>query len=199
MRTSLVIVLLFLTYSLLYLPSYKPAVTKNIKIKSVSGFHNVIKHSSNAKIKVYSISDLANSLKCNFVAIYEVVLEQIKKYQKIFLYSACVFVCLSTIFTLVFNRSRVSFFINIINNFEFSLGETIIVLISLFSLGSWFFLRQNFWREIGSGTFLVPFTFLIVSSINLKLYDFNYPIWNRLFKSFIVPIITGFIIIYFKQ
>ncbi len=195
MRTAFIIILLFLTYSLFYLSPSKSVTKENVEIKFLSEFHKVIKQKNSNKLKTYTITDINNSLKNNFVIIYEIMLEQTKKYQKIFLYASCLLIFSSIILTLIFHKTAFSFVINFINNFEFSLGDTLIVLISLFSLGSWFFLKQNFWQEVGVIIFVEPFAFLIVASINLKIYDFNYPIWSRLFKSFFVPIITGFLII----
>ncbi|MCX7910766.1 MAG: hypothetical protein N2505_04205 [Endomicrobia bacterium] len=195
MRTALIIILVFLTYSLLYLTSPQKEISakfyKPTKIKSILGTKKLDKQTS---LKVYKINDIKTSLEYNFEQIYTVFIQQLQRYKNIFLVLSVLFLVFSLILTISFNKSKISFIIKIINSFGFSLGENLLIFISLLSVGSWFFLKQNLWQDVGFTIFFIPVAFMLISSINLKIYDFNYPMWSRLFKSFIIPIIVGVII-----
>ncbi|MEN3013486.1 MAG: hypothetical protein ABDH23_02585 [Endomicrobiia bacterium] len=197
MRTAIIILLLFLTYSLLYLTSSQKEIVykkyrlgKNTKIKSFLG----VDKNKQDYIKMYTLHDIKESIRYNFIQIYEIFIEQLLKYKKFFFIVSCVFVAISVISTVFLYKSKISFIVKIINLFGFSAGETFIVIVSFLSLGSWLFLKQNLWRDVGSFLFFIPAGFILITSINLKIYDFNYPIWSRLFKSFFIPIGVGIFI-----
>ncbi|OGS43297.1 MAG: hypothetical protein A2539_03080 [Elusimicrobia bacterium RIFOXYD2_FULL_34_15] len=62
---------------------------------------------------------------------------------------------------------------------------------SLIAISLWFTVKKNLWLDIGNNLLIIPLQILIASSVAFKIMDSNYPIWNRLFASFILPIISG--------
>ncbi|MDD5687156.1 MAG: hypothetical protein PHE88_04905 [Elusimicrobia bacterium] len=54
-----------------------------------------------------------------------------------------------------------------------------------------FLLKRNLWLDVGNDLFFIPLQILVASSLSFKIMDSNYPIWKRLFGSFILPIISG--------
>lgn len=194
MRTLVVIVLLFITYSLLFLTSsqefsFKVYNSKNLKIKTITG-KKIEKESS---IKVYKMDDLQQSLKHIYQQIYLMFLEQLKFYKRIFL-TFSLFLILSSAVSLAFVKGSLSVITLLVNKFIFLIGDTLLAVFSFLSIGSWFFFRHNFWQDLGPSIFFVPFSFVIISTFAFKLYDFNYPIWSSLFKSFAIPILSGILI-----
>lgn len=69
--------------------------------------------------------------------------------------------------------------------------------LALFSAASilfYFVSGKNLWRDAGGASFLIPLAMLAASSAAFKIMDSNYPVWNRLFGSFVLPIISGIIV-----
>ncbi|MBI5574443.1 MAG: hypothetical protein HY919_07830 [Elusimicrobia bacterium] len=66
-----------------------------------------------------------------------------------------------------------------------------LIILSLTAISIWFSLRKNLWLDVGSNLFFIPLQVLAASSFAFKIMDSNFPIWNRLFGSFILPIISG--------
>lgn len=66
-----------------------------------------------------------------------------------------------------------------------------LVILSLTAISVWFSLRKNLWLDVGSNLFFIPLQVLAAASVAFKIMDSNFPIWNRLFGSFILPIISG--------
>lgn len=195
MRTLVVIVLTFITYSLLFLTSSQKKFsateyhTKNFKVRTITG----AKIDKDNYIKIYKMDDLQQSLTHTYRQIYFIFLEQFKSYKKIFLISSLSLGILSII-SLVFIKGNFSVITLLINKFIFLLGDTLLAVFSFLSIGSWFFFKHNFWQDLGTLMFFIPFGFVIISTFAFKLYDFNYPIWSSLFKSFIIPILSGVLI-----
>lgn len=195
MRTLAVIVLIFITYSLFFLTSSQKITStkiyssKNLKIKTITG-KEINKDTS---IKVYNMNDLQKSLRHTYNQIYLIFLEQFKSYKRTFIICSLFLVLLSVV-SLVFIKSSFSFITVGINRFIFLVGDTLLAIFSFLSIGSWFFFRHNFWQDLGPTVFIIPFGFVIISTFALKLYDFNYPIWSSLFKSFLIPILSGVVV-----
>lgn len=85
------------------------------------------------------------------------------------------------IYKLAYLLSRIGWFFS-----RFSL-----VILSLTAISIWFSLKKNLWLDVGGNLFFIPLQVLAASSFAFKIMDSNFPIWNRLFGSFILPIISG--------
>ncbi|MEW6557446.1 MAG: hypothetical protein AB1349_08845 [Elusimicrobiota bacterium] len=85
------------------------------------------------------------------------------------------------IYKLAYLVSKVGWFFSRFVLFIFSISAIIL----------WFSLKKNLWLDVGDNLFFIPLQVLIISSFALKIMDMNYPIWNRLFGSFVLPIISG--------
>ncbi|HAX61832.1 MAG TPA: hypothetical protein DCX95_04645 [Elusimicrobia bacterium] len=66
-----------------------------------------------------------------------------------------------------------------------------LVILSLAAISIWFSLKKNLWLDVGSNLFFIPLQVLAASSFAFKIMDSNFPVWNRLFGSFILPIVSG--------
>lgn len=76
----------------------------------------------------------------------------------------------------------------------FSLSRFIIFIGAVWALFVWIGLKYNVFINI-SGVFLWgPLSLMIFSAIALKVYDFNSPIWNRMFMATVWPIAAGLIV-----
>jgi hypothetical protein len=67
----------------------------------------------------------------------------------------------------------------------------VLFMLSITAIALWFTLKKNLWLDVGNNLFFIPLQILIASSFSFKIMDSNFPIWNRLFGSFILPIISG--------
>jgi len=66
-----------------------------------------------------------------------------------------------------------------------------LMIFSLAAISIWFSLKKNLWLDAGSNLFFIPLQILVAASVGFKIMDSNFPIWNRLFASFILPLISG--------
>ena len=62
-----------------------------------------------------------------------------------------------------------------------------LIILSLITISVWFSLKKNLWLDVGGNLFFIPLQVLAASSFAFKIMDSNFPIWNRLFGSFILP------------
>ncbi|MFH1783471.1 MAG: hypothetical protein ABH868_01030 [bacterium] len=76
----------------------------------------------------------------------------------------------------------------------FNVSRLLIFFGAFFSLIIWFSLEYNIYMGMAGIILWGPFSVLIFSAIALKVYDFNNPIWNRMFISTIWPLMAGLII-----
>ena len=76
----------------------------------------------------------------------------------------------------------------------FTISRILIFLGALSAVSIWMSLEYNIFMTMGSILLWGPFSVMIFSAISLKVYDFNNPVWNRMFTSTIWPIVSGLII-----
>ncbi len=69
-----------------------------------------------------------------------------------------------------------------------------IALLSAASILFFFTAGKNLWQDAGSVSFTAPLAVLAASSAAFRIMDSNFPVWNRLFGSFVMPIISGIIV-----
>ena len=106
--------------------------------------------------------------------------------------------CLATgaiilLFMLAARRTRLSGVSYILANLGYNLSRLVVFMVSLAGALAWFGLRYNFLGEMGAAFLGALFLFLLLSSVSLKLYDFNTPVWNRMLSSLVWPIIPNVI------
>jgi len=109
--------------------------------------------------------------------------------------------CLATgavvlLFMLAARRTRFSGVGYILANLGYNVSRLILLTISLASAIAWFGLRYNFLGEMGAAFLGALFALLLLSSVSLKLYDFNTPVWNRMLSSLVWPIIPNMIAVF---
>jgi len=69
-----------------------------------------------------------------------------------------------------------------------------LVICSIAAILSYFVIKKNLWQDAGYNLFFIPLQILIASSLSFKALDSNFPIWNRLFGSFVLPILSGLVV-----
>jgi len=82
-------------------------------------------------------------------------------------------------------------FAYILSRFGWFISRFALFIISITAIFLWFTAKKNLWLDVGNSLFIVPLQVLVASSFAFRIMDSNYPIWNRLFASFILPIISG--------
>lgn len=77
-------------------------------------------------------------------------------------------------------------------NFEFS--QFVICSISFFAVIFFHQLQANLWWDLGF-LVLIPFEILAASCFSLHLFDFNYPLGEKLLNNTVIPIVSGLIVL----
>ena len=84
----------------------------------------------------------------------------------------------------------------LIGKFCFFVSRFCITLTALIILISWTLIKPVFWLDAGADIFLGPMLILVFSCLILKIYDPNFPVWNRFLKNMILPITASSVMIY---
>jgi hypothetical protein len=94
-----------------------------------------------------------------------------------------------------FFLGRVSFFspLYLLVRVFFEANQLFIYLLSFAAVVFWFDFRQNLWLDLGMLAAL-PFVSLIASCYSLWIFDFNYPLSNRIQRNLLLPAISLVII-----
>jgi len=95
------------------------------------------------------------------------------------------------LFMLAARTTRFSGVSYILANLGYNLSRLVLFMVSLAGAIAWFGLRYNFLGEMGIAFLGALFALLLLSSVSLKLYDFNTPVWNRMLSSLVWPIIPN--------
>ena len=78
-------------------------------------------------------------------------------------------------------------------NTGFIVSRIIIFLAAIIAVVAHFSLKFNALTNLDSIFLWGPLTLMTISALSLKIYDFNNPVWNRMFFSLIWPITSGII------
>ncbi|MEW6595111.1 MAG: hypothetical protein AB1413_09605 [Thermodesulfobacteriota bacterium] len=81
----------------------------------------------------------------------------------------------------------------LLDRFCFWLGQFLVALLSAAAVIFWFETGVNLWGGLGA-TVALPFLVLASAAISLKLFDFNYPLKERLMGSLWLPVASLLII-----
>jgi len=100
------------------------------------------------------------------------------------------------LFMLAVRETRFSGVGYILAQLGYNVSRLILFTVSLAGAIAWFGLRYNFLGEMGAAFLGALFVLLLLSSISLKLYDFNTPVWNRALSSLVWPIIPNVIAVF---
>lgn len=76
----------------------------------------------------------------------------------------------------------------------FTLSRCLIFVSAILSVIAYLSFKLNIFINVGSVFLWGPLILLVLSAISLKIYDFNRPVWNKIFFSFVWPTISGVII-----
>jgi hypothetical protein len=79
----------------------------------------------------------------------------------------------------------------------FELSQFVICSLSFFAVIFFYQLQMNLWWDLGILA-LIPFEILAASCFSLYLFDFNYPLGEKLLNNIVAPIVSGLIVIISK-
>lgn len=83
-------------------------------------------------------------------------------------------------FSLVFLMSKASFYVS----------QFAVCLFSYAAVALWFYVSRNLWADIGYLIAALPFLWLFASSISLWIFDFNYPVTEKIYNNILLAIIS---------
>lgn len=92
------------------------------------------------------------------------------------------------------NIAGLSFISSIAGNLLFLLARLLLMAIPILSIMLYFAYGRNIWTDFGYNLYVLPVELLLISSVILKMHDFNFPVWNRVLVSLILPFIAGVMI-----
>ncbi|MFC2061010.1 hypothetical protein ACFLUV_00690 [Elusimicrobiota bacterium] len=95
------------------------------------------------------------------------------------------------VFSLISNISSIYPLALLIGKSGFFIGRFFIVSTSISSVVFWLVLQNNIWLDAGVSIFLGPMAILAGSCLALKSFDPNFPIWNRLMFSMVLPLLSS--------
>lgn len=98
-------------------------------------------------------------------------------------------------FSLIFNISGVYPLVSLIAKLGFFIGRFSLIIASVAAVLFWLLFKCNLWLDAGINTFLGPIEILIGACAALKSFDPNFPIWNRLLVSMILPFLSALFLI----
>jgi len=78
----------------------------------------------------------------------------------------------------------------LISKIAFALSQLTVCAVSFAAVAFWFYVPQNLWTDLSIYALAVPFLWLGASSASLWIFDFNYPISERLYNNILVAIIS---------
>ena len=88
-------------------------------------------------------------------------------------------------YSLVFLMSKLAFY----------LSQFLVCLISYSAVSFWFYVSQNLWADMGYVVAATPFVWLFAASISLWLFDFNYPVAEKIYNNIVVAIISVVVVL----
>ena len=83
-------------------------------------------------------------------------------------------------YSLVFLMSKASFYIS----------QFAVCFVSYAAVALWFYVSRNLWADVGYLIAALPFIWLFASSISLWIFDFNYPVTERIYNNILLAIIS---------
>ncbi|MDH3394499.1 MAG: hypothetical protein OEL66_10870, partial [Desulfobulbaceae bacterium] len=82
----------------------------------------------------------------------------------------------------------------LLSRFSFEVSQFVIVCISFDAVILWFDSGVNLWGQLGGVVASLPFLTLGAACYGFWMYDFNYPLQDRIARNFAMPILSGLII-----
>jgi len=83
----------------------------------------------------------------------------------------------------------------LLSRLTFEVSQFVIVLFSCAAVIFLFDGGFNLWQGVGLLEALIPFLFLGVSCFGFWLFDFNYPLQQRLVRNILLPLLSGVIVL----
>ncbi|MDA8164815.1 MAG: hypothetical protein M0017_07285 [Desulfobacteraceae bacterium] len=80
--------------------------------------------------------------------------------------------------------------VHLLARLAFEASQLAICLLSFAAVVLWFQLGRNLWVELGFLLASVPFMVLAASCLCLWIFDFNYPLHNRIMRNLTLPFLS---------
>jgi len=95
------------------------------------------------------------------------------------------------VFSLLFYQSESLYHaVHVFSGTGFNVSRIVLLLISASAFFFFLLVRRNIWSDCGGNVFAGPLVMFLCSSAALKRYDFNFPVFNRIFGSTLFPAIV---------
>lgn len=72
----------------------------------------------------------------------------------------------------------------------FELSQLAVCAVSVLSLAIWFLTRRNLWLDAAVVTYVLLYIYLGASALSLYIFDFNYPLKDKLASAAVLPIVA---------
>ncbi len=99
------------------------------------------------------------------------------------------------ILSMFFSKAGLIPLLSLLGRLGFFLCRFQMLTFSIIAVLFWFLLKRNLWLDAGFNFFMGPVIVLLGTVVSLKMYDPNYPVWNRLLGTIFLPVISSSFII----
>lgn len=82
----------------------------------------------------------------------------------------------------------------LLSRISFEISQLVLVIISCDAVFLWFGSQINLWAQLGPLVASLPFLTLGASCFGFWMYDFNYPLQDRIARNLMVPAVSGLIV-----
>jgi hypothetical protein len=93
----------------------------------------------------------------------------------------------------VLGQFRIFALLHLFARFTFEVNQFIIYLLSFAAVAFWFDFGARLWQDLGLLS-AIPFLALLSSCLSLWIFDFNYPLRNRIQRNLALPVLSLLII-----
>ena len=77
-----------------------------------------------------------------------------------------------------------------VSKLAFYLGQFLVCLVSFGAVLFWLYTASNLWVDMGYLNALLPFVWLFAASFSLGIFDFNYPVTERIYNHMLLAILS---------
>lgn len=106
--------------------------------------------------------------------------------------AACVagFSCALVLFSYLFQGLGWYSLLFMVSKLAFHLGQFLVCLVSFGSVLFWLYTASNLWVDMGYLNALLPFVCLFAASFSLGIFDFNYPVTEKIYNHVLLAILS---------
>lgn len=127
-------------------------------------------------------------------AFHEELFRQLPEYQGALFLSALVVIFFILLISYLCGALRWHGPLYLLSRLTFEISQLALVILSCDAVFIWFDSNINLWMMLGPQIASLPFLTLGASCLGFWMYDFNYPLQDRIARNLMVPVLSGLII-----